>query len=252
MTVCVAIIPSRFGALRFPGKPLAHLAGKPMVQHVWTRCQEAKCFDRVIIATDDRRIVAAAAGFGAEAELTAPELPSGTDRVASVARQLALPDDAVVLNVQGDEPAIHPTALSTLTRAFSDETVEMGTLIRPLDDAERANPNVVKVVLDESGYALYFSRHDIPFQRDSPAPGLQALQRWAHLGIYGFRNRVLQRVCQLPPTVLERAESLEQLRALGNGIRILCRPTPHASVAVDRPEDRAAAEECLRRLTLCE
>lgn len=245
MTLPIAVIPARFASQRFPGKPLALLLGKPMVQHVVERCREAACFSRVVVATDDERILAAIERFGGEAIRSSPSCPSGTDRVAEVAGRLGLPVDAVVVNVQGDEPAIHPESLRILARAFDDAEVEMATLVRPLEDAERPNPNVVKVVLDEHQEALYFSRADLPFQRDPSGP---AVQRWAHLGIYGYRCGVLQRLSRLAPTALERAESLEQLRALGHGVRIACRVTPHRSQAVDRPEDLPLAEAGLRRL----
>lgn len=241
----IAVIPSRYAAQRFPGKPLAPLKGKPMVQHVWERCQEARCFARVVVATDDERIAAAVRGFGGEVALTSPACASGTDRVAEVARATAAADDAVFVNVQGDEPAIHPRALAALAPAFDDPAVQLATLVRPLREAERANPAVVKVVLDEAGFGLYFSRADIPFLRD---PAAVAPPRWAHLGIYGYRKGTLLRLAALPPTALERAESLEQLRALGHGVRIACRVTEHESVAVDRPEDVPLAEAALAAL----
>ena len=245
MSSPVAIIPARYGASRFPGKPLALLLGRPMVLHVVDRCREAGCFGRVLVATEDARIAGAVRAAGAEAVLTSPECASGTDRVAEAARSLQLGDEEVVVNVQGDEPAVHPQSLAILARTFDEPRVVMATLVRPLEPEERANVNVVKVVLDERKNALYFSRSDIPFQRD---PGSGHVDRWAHLGLYGFRWRVLQELSALPPTQLERAESLEQLRALGYGIHIACRPTRHATQAVDRPEDVPLAEEALRRL----
>lgn len=240
----IAVIPSRFGAQRFPGKPLALLRGKPMVQHVVDRCAEARCFDRVVVATDDERIAAAVRAFSGEVVLTSPDCASGTDRVAEVARALGLSADTPFVNVQGDEPAIHPESLHQVARAFDDAAVQMATLVRPLEEAERANPNVVKVVLDESAHALYFSRADIPFARN---PGV-AVARWAHLGIYGYRQATLLRLASLAPTALEQAESLEQLRALGNGVRILCVKTKHGSQAVDVPGDVALAEAALDAL----
>lgn len=245
MSAPVAVIPSRYAAQRFPGKPLTLISGKPMVQHVVQRCLEAKCFSRVVVATDDERIRAAVVAFGGEAVMTSPACASGTDRVAEVAATLGLAPEAVVINVQGDEPAVHPRALATLAEAFGDASVEMATLVRALKDEERGNPNVVKAVLDEAGNALYFSRAEVPFQRDAAgAPP----ERWAHLGLYGYRARVLQRLATLPPTRLEKTESLEQLRALGHGIRIACRVTPYESQAVDRPEDVPLAEAALARL----
>ncbi len=213
-----------------------------MVEHVWRRCVEAACFERVVVATDDERIATAARAFGAEVAMTSPSCTSGTDRVAEVARSSA---GEVFFNVQGDEPAIHPESLAILARAFEDESVQAGTLIRPLGEAERANPNVVKVVLDATQHALYFSRADIPHQRDvgQPPP-----PRWAHLGIYGYRRQTLLHVSGLAPTALERAESLEQLRALAHGVRIACRVSEHGSVSVDRPEDVPGAEAALRVL----
>jgi len=154
-------------------------------------------------------------------------------------------DDEVVINVQGDEPAVHPRALATLASAFDDATVEMATLVRALKEEERSNPNVVKAVLDEAGNALYFSRADLPFQRDA---GSSSIQRYAHLGLYGYRASVLRRLAALPPTALEKMESLEQLRALGHGVRIACRVTPFESQAVDLPEDVPLAEAALARL----
>ena len=242
MSRVIAVIPARFGASRFPGKPLALLLGKPMVEHVWRRCEEARCFDEMVVATDDPRISAAVAAFGGKAELTSAACRSGTDRVAELARLKAGAGDDVFVNVQGDEPAIHPSCLNALVKAFEQPSVAMATLVRPLEEAERANPNVVKVVRDERSYALYFSRHDIPYPQE---PGIS---RWAHLGIYGYRRQTLLRLAELPPTLLEQAESLEQLRALGNGIRILCAETTHRSQAVDVPADLQLAEACLRRL----
>ena len=238
----IAVIPSRYAAQRFPGKPLTPLLGKPMVQHVYERCIEAKCFSRVIVATDDERIATAVRGFGGDVHMTSPTCASGTDRVAEVAA--ALRSDDVFINVQGDEPAVHPESLAALARTFDDASVEMATLVRPLHDDERSNPNVVKVVRDEAGFGLYFSRADIPYARDASVP----LQRWAHLGLYGYRAATLKRLASLPPTALEKTESLEQLRALGNGVRILCAQTPHATQAVDTPADVTLAEAALRRL----
>ena len=245
MSAPVAVIPSRYAAQRFPGKPLALIKGKPLVQHVVERCLEAQCFSRVLVATDDERIRAVVQGFGAEALMTSAGCASGTDRVAEVAATLGLSAEDVVINVQGDEPAVHPRALATLAAAFEDAAVEMATLVRALKEDERPNPNVVKAVLDEAGNALYFSRADLPFLMNEGSP---PIPRYAHLGLYGYRARVLKKLAALPPTALEKTESLEQLRALGHGIRIACRVTPYESQAVDRPEDVALAEAALARL----
>ncbi|MBX7097318.1 MAG: 3-deoxy-manno-octulosonate cytidylyltransferase [Myxococcaceae bacterium] len=239
----IAVIPARYASTRFPGKPLAHLLGEPMIRHVHRRCLEAACFDAVVVATDDERIQAVCQGFGAEVALTSSECPSGTDRVAEVARARGLGADAVWINVQGDEPAVPPAALRALAAAFDAPAVEMATLVRPLAEADRARPSVVKVVRAESGAALYFSRADLPFPQ-STVP----VRRWAHVGLYGYRQRTLERLATLAPTELERAERLEQLRALGHGIVIHCVETQAHSPAVDLPEDVAAAEAALRAL----
>jgi 3-deoxy-manno-octulosonate cytidylyltransferase (CMP-KDO synthetase) len=234
----VAIIPARYASSRFPGKPLALIGGLPMVQHVWTRCQESGAFARLIVATDDDRIASVVRGFGGEAQLTSAHCHTGTDRIAEIARTFTGP--RVFINVQGDEPLIHPTALSQLARAFADPTVQMATLVRPLQEEERRNPNVVKAVVGLNGNALYFSRADVPFSRarDSVPP-----PRYAHVGLYGYRRETLLKLAALKPTPLEQAESLEQLRALEHGVSIRCLVTGYHSLAVDTPEDLVRAEE---------
>ena len=238
----IAVIPSRFASTRFPGKPLTPLLGRPMVQHVHDRCVESGAFERVIVATDDERIASTVRAFGGEVAMTSESCATGTDRVAEVARQL--PEAEVLVNVQGDEPAIHPAALATLARAFADAAVQMATLVRPLDEAERVNPNVVKVVRDRAGRALYFSRADLPFDRDQKG----GAPRFAHLGIYGYRREVLLRLAGLAPTPLEETERLEQLRALEHGIAIHCFDTPHTSLGVDVPGDVPRAEALLAKV----
>lgn len=242
----LAVIPARWASSRFPGKPLALLGGRPMVQHVWERTVASGAFSRVLVATDDPRILEVVHGFGGEAQLTSPDCATGTDRVAEVAR---LHEDAQVLvNVQGDEPLISPDALRALAAAFEDPSVQMATLIRPLHEDERGNPNVVKAVVARSGDALYFSRADVPFERDpQPATGQpgNSTPRWAHLGLYGYRREVLLKLARLPPSPLEEVEKLEQLRALENGIPIRCRVTSFESLGVDTPGDLARAEQRL-------
>ncbi len=237
----VAVIPARWGSTRFPGKPLALLAGRPLVLQVLEACRRSGAFEDVRVATDDERIAAAVESAGGPVERTASHHPSGTDRVAEVAARLP-PEVEVVVNVQGDEPLIHPEALRALAGAFQDPEVEMATLVRPLRDDERTNPNVVKAVVDLRWDALYFSRADVPFARDGAV-----VERWAHQGLYGYRRGTLLRLASLEPTPLERAEALEQLRALENGIRIRCVRTSHATIGVDTPEDLARAEALLGR-----
>jgi 3-deoxy-manno-octulosonate cytidylyltransferase (CMP-KDO synthetase) len=237
----VAVIPSRYASLRLPGKPLARIGDKPMVEHVHERCRESGAFARILVATDDERISEVVRAFGGEAVMTSPQCQSGTDRVAEVAR--SLPDALTVVNVQGDEPFVAPEVLCQLAALLDDSTVEMATLVRPLEPEERANPNVVKAVLASNGDALYFSRADIPFDRDAQLGHAPAgVPRYAHLGLYGYRRETLLKISSLPPSPLERSERLEQLRALEAGIRIRCAHTRHASLSVDTPEDLARAE----------
>ena len=235
----VAVIPARWGSTRFPGKPLVLLAGRPLVVHVLEACRRSGAFSDVRVATDDERIAAVVVDAGGSVERTASHHLSGTDRVAEVAARLP-PEVEVVVNVQGDEPLTHPEALRALAGAFEDPGVAMATLIRPLRDDERSNPNVVKALVDQRSDALYFSRADLPFAREDAA-----VERWAHQGLYGYRRATLLRLASLQPTPLERAEALEQLRALEHGIRIRCVRTTHASIGVDTPEDLARAEALL-------
>ncbi|RKG76212.1 3-deoxy-manno-octulosonate cytidylyltransferase [Corallococcus terminator] len=236
----VAVIPARHASTRFPGKPLAPIAGRPMVEHVWRRCQEANAFDEVWVATDDARIRDVVEGFGGRAMMTSPACPTGTDRIAEVAR--ARPDVDVWVNVQGDEPLVDPGALKVLAALFQDDTVHMGTLVRPLEPDELENPNVVKAVLALNGDALYFSRAPVPHVREPGTP----VQRHAHLGLYGYRRDTLLKLATLSPTPLEEAEKLEQLRALEHGLRIRCAQVSWRTVAVDVPEDVARVEALLR------
>jgi 3-deoxy-manno-octulosonate cytidylyltransferase (CMP-KDO synthetase) len=233
------VIPARFGATRFPGKPLADLGGRPLIAHVVERARRARGVAVVAVATDDERIAAAARAAGAEAILTG-DAATGTDRVAVAARRLSRPPDLVV-NLQGDEPLIEPEAIETLVAAMERSGAEMGTLARPLEDGELARTQVVKVVTDLQGDALYFSRAPIPHRR---AGGQSPLAR-AHVGIYAFTAGCLQRFAALPPTPLEQEESLEQLRALEHGIRIRVADTAYRGFGIDTPEDLARARELL-------
>jgi 3-deoxy-manno-octulosonate cytidylyltransferase (CMP-KDO synthetase) len=233
----VAIIPARYASTRFPGKPLAPLAGKPMIQHVWERCQDSGAFAEVLVATDDARIADAVHAFGGMAVMTSPHAKTGTDRLAEVAKTRE--DITHVINVQGDEPLVHREMLQALSAAFEDPEVRMATLVRPLSEDERANPNVVKVAMGRNMDALYFSRADIPYERD-PAHGFP--HRYAHLGLYAYDRETLLALSRLPPSPLEETEKLEQLRALECGIPIRCLMTLHSTVAVDTPQDAQRVE----------
>ena len=232
MAEVVIIIPARYASTRFPGKALAELWGKPLIQHVYERAREAGCTSRVIVATDDERIAAAAEGFGAEVAMTAPEHESGTDRVAEVARGI---EGDLVVNVQGDEPLIQPASIDAAVGPLAaDPAIPMGTLCCPIDNiGELANPNVVKVVVDREGFALYFSRLPIPFVRDGGAEA----RRYRHIGLYVYRREFLLELAGLGPTPLEQAEKLEQLRALEHGHQIKVTAVESAWPGVDTPED---------------
>jgi 3-deoxy-manno-octulosonate cytidylyltransferase (CMP-KDO synthetase) len=216
--VAVVIIPARHRSTRLPGKALADIAGRPMVWHVAERARRARGIARVIVATDDVRIRDAVAGTGADVVMTSPDHPSGTDRLAEVARAL---DADVLLNVQGDLPLLDPAMVERLAgRMADDAALPMATIGVPLhDEAEWRSPHVVKVVAGADGRALYFSRSPIPFDRDGVRAPAEPLG-WRHVGMYAYRREILLRLAALPPSPLERRESLEQLRALEHGIAI--------------------------------
>jgi 3-deoxy-manno-octulosonate cytidylyltransferase (CMP-KDO synthetase) len=238
----IAIIPARYRSTRFPGKPLAELAGKPLIEHVYRRTAACGSLDAVIVATDDERIADVVRGFGGLVRMTGSSHRSGTDRLAEVARTL---DHELVVNVQGDEPLIEPVMIEeALAPLLDDPSLEMSTLRRRFDrDADSRDPNVVKVVVDRRGFALYFSRAVVPFVRDSgsPSPGDGDSGGrpfcYKHIGLYVYRRRFLLTLAELPVTPLERTEALEQLRALEHGYRILAVETAHDSIGVDTPED---------------
>lgn len=232
----IGIIPARFASTRFPGKPLALIAGKPLLQHVVEQCQKAKSLSEVIVATDDTRIWELAQNF-CRVEMTRPEHPSGSDRIAEVVERTAC--DAVV-NIQGDEPLIEPSVIDAVAGALAQN--EMSTAAsRIKNPAELDNPNVVKVVVNAAGRALYFSRRTIPYLREaasgSKSEQLAAFAFLKHLGIYGYRRETLLRLVKYPVSPLENAEKLEQLRALENGIPIAVVQVNYDSVGVDAPED---------------
>jgi 3-deoxy-manno-octulosonate cytidylyltransferase (CMP-KDO synthetase) len=228
----VAIIPARFESTRLPGKPLADIAGRPMVEHVYRRAAAARSISRVIVATDDERIAAAVKRFGGEAVMTAATHQSGTDRLAEIARTL---EANVIVNVQGDEPMLDPAMIDEAVAPLAaDPAIEMSTLRRRVEDPrELDNPHVVKVVVDRDGFAMYFSRAAIPFMRTREP----AADAWRHVGLYVYRRDCLLRIAALPPTPLERAEGLEQLRALEHGIRIRVVETMYDTIGVDTPAD---------------
>jgi len=242
----VVIIPARLASTRLPNKPLADLGGKPMVVRVAERAREAGAA-RIIVATDHADIAAACAAHGVEACMTRADHPSGTDRIAEVARTLALAPDAVVVNLQGDEPLIDPALLAACAARIGAD-VPMATCAHPLSGADDAfNPNVVKVVLDKAGRALYFSRATIPWHRDGFARDRETLPAGyvplRHIGLYAYRNDFLQRYPQLEAAPLEAIEALEQLRVLWHGYPIAVHVTgeaPHAGV--DTPEDLARVQ----------
>jgi 3-deoxy-manno-octulosonate cytidylyltransferase (CMP-KDO synthetase) len=240
----VAIIPARYAATRLPGKPLSEIHGKTMIERVHERARAATRVDRVLVATDDERIAAAVRGFGGEAVLTSPAHATGTDRLAEAARGI---DAEIVINVQGDEPLVDPSGIDAVAEALADDpALEMATLSLPLRSLdEMLAASVVKVVTDARGDALYFSRSPIPHVRqaggDARAAAEAAVERGLarkHVGLYGYRREALLRFAALPPSPLEEAEGLEQLRALAHGMRIRVVPRDGESgVAVDTPED---------------
>lgn len=238
----IGILPARWGSTRFPGKPLHLIAGKPLIQHVWDRCKLATKLSEIFIATDDDRIAQTVENFGGKAVMTSPNHPTGTDRLAE-AIQL-IPHATHILNIQGDEPLIDPKLIDDLATALcSDPSLDMVTAANPLDpkDPVIADPNVVKVVLKLNGNALYFSRSPLPFFRNA----VENLQVLRHKGIYGYRRDFLETFVTWPPSPLEQAESLEQLRALENGANIRVLLTTDTSPGVDTPEQALAVERLL-------
>lgn len=233
------VIPARYASSRLPGKPLALIAGKPMIQRVW-EVAKASSAARVIVATDDDRIVEVVKGFGGEAMMTSATCASGTDRVAEVAKVIV---EDVVVNLQGDEPAMDPSVIDAVAAPLlSDPAVAMSTAALPIegDEAEFAKASVVKVVVDDRGDALYFSRAPIPHHREGGQPSWRK-----HLGIYGYRRETLFRVAAMMPSTLEKIEVLEQMRVLQSGGRIRVVDVGFDSVGVDTPDDLKAAEASL-------
>ena len=228
------IIPARYASSRFPGKPLALINGKPMVQWVYERVQSSEVRD-LVVATDDERIARCVQDFGGRVVMTSPDHASGTDRCGEAALSLEPNDNDVVINIQGDEPLISPKEIHLLASAFEDRSVQIATLVNPFTDATvLQNPNVVKVVMAKNGNVLYFSRLPIPYLREGGTP---PTQYYRHIGVYAYRYGVLKQIVQLPTSGLENSEKLEQLRWLENGYTIRALACDYQGIGVDTPED---------------
>ena len=231
----LCVIPARYFSTRLPGKPLALIAGKPMVQHVYERAKQAKRPDVVLVATDHELVYQAVQKFGGQVMMTSPEHPTGTDRLADVAAEY--PETDIIINVQGDEPLIEPEVIDLLAGAFDNcPELNMATLMTEMDKSEYNLPSAVKVVTAIDGYALYFSRSLLPYPRNTKLPDRQ-LPVYKHIGIYAYRREFLLNYAKLPPTPLELTESLEQLRALEHGHKIKVLKTDFKSIGVDTPEE---------------
>ena len=250
----IAVIPARYGSTRFEGKPLADILGKPMIQYVYEGVCQSKLIEGVIVATDDQRIMEVVRQFGGKAMMTSPEHFSGTDRVAEVARKIA---SEIIVNVQGDEPLIRGVIIDKAIRPLlSDDTLPMSTLMTRIEDVKDwLNPHIVKVVVDQRGYALYFSRSPIPFPRDLQIERLESnpfgtkrplpKRVFKHIGVYVYRRKFLFHFARMKPTPLEKLEKLEQLRALENGHRIKVTAVDYEPICVDTPADLQKVEAFL-------
>jgi len=229
---CFGVLPARYGSKRFPGKPLADILGKPMFWHVYTRAKQCPELEKVVLATDDKRIFKAAEELGVPVVMTRDDHPSGTDRILEAARILKIHDNAIVVNIQGDEPALEPAMLTELIQPFASSEVRVSTLARAINNSEADNPDLVKVVFSKYGQALYFSRSKVPYPRDGEND-----RYYGHIGLYAFRMDALKKFVSLGKSCLEETEKLEQLRLLENGIPVHVGITCHKSIGVDRPED---------------
>lgn len=251
MTRFIAIIPARYASTRFPGKPLALLGGKPVIEHVYT--QVSRAIDNVVVATDDHRIADAVTRFGGKAVMTRSDHRSGTDRCYEAYLNHG-GNEEIVINVQGDEPFVDPRQITAIMQCFDDPDTRIATLVKPVEKGlpfeALANPNTAKVVVAANGDALYFSRSVIPFLRGVPQEQWTAThQFFTHLGMYAYTAPTLARITALQPSSLEIAESLEQLRWLQNGLTIKTAVTSHATIGIDTPADLQAAERYLQQLT---
>lgn len=237
----VGVIPARFASTRFPGKPLALILGKPLIEHVYLRAKACSTLAGIIVATEDERILLFCKGAGIPVVMTSAKHQSGTDRTAEVARKVLA--DAYV-NIQGDEPLVSPTAIAKLVSTALRRKAEVATLITPLprDDRDLANPNVVKVVRNRKGYALFFSRYPIPYPRNK-----ENADYFQHVGVYFFKREALLKFARLKPTPLELAEGLEQLRLLENNVQVLTVVDKYRPISVDTPEDIRRVEEELKK-----
>lgn len=233
----IVVIPARYYSTRFPGKPLALLKGKPLVQHVWERATRARSIEKIIVATDHKEIFKRIKEFGGECMLTSPYHKSGTERVAEVVKEM---DFEIIVNVQGDEPMIAPVLIDSIVETLNSEEVSMVSIYEIWDD-EKAffNPNIVKVVLDKDGFAIYFSRSPIPYSKNSG-------KFFRHVGIYGYKKNTLLQLLSLPQSSLEIREGLEQLRAIENGIKIKMIESNGITLGVDTLEDLKEVEKILK------
>ena len=239
----IGVIPVRFQSSRLEGKPLADILGKPMIQHVWERARQAKELDNLIIACDDERVAEVAKGFGANVVLTSRDHPSGTDRICEVVSSLNV---NIVINIQGDEPLIHPDMIDALARGLVDDPlVSMATLMKKTKDPKEINdPHVVKVVVDKNNFALYFSRSVIPY--NAPHSGMKEVCYYKHIGLYGYTRDFLFTFKGLPNSNLEKIERLEQLRVLQGGFRIKVIETEHDTIGVDTIQDLKKVRKFLK------
>ena len=241
MPKILGVIPSRYASSRLPGKPLLEISGKTMVEHVYRRALASGIFFRVVVATDDRRVYEAVEKFGGDVVMTSPDHPDGSSRVAEVARNI---DTDYVVNIQGDEPMIPPEIIDRLAKAFEAESdLKMATMKVLMREEDYNNPAAVKVVTDNNGYALYFSRSLMPYPRNKT----EHYKVYKHVGIYAYRRDFLLQYAALAPTELEKTESLEQLRVLENGYKIKVLESDFQGIGVDTPEDLAAVNELLSK-----
>jgi 3-deoxy-manno-octulosonate cytidylyltransferase (CMP-KDO synthetase) len=238
----LGVIPARYASSRFPGKPLAIIEGKSMIQRVYEQAQKCISLNRILVATDDNRIMDHVTGFGGEVMLTSTSHSSGTERIGEVLQtigEMGVEEFDVIVNIQGDEPQLNPEQIDLVVNGFTDSSIQISTLMKQITNQDDLfNANVVKVVVDSRSEALYFSRSAIPFLRDHPdSVWILGHNYYKHIGLYAYRVDVLKRILELPQSPLEKAESLEQLRWLENGFKIKVVPTLVETVSIDSPED---------------